>query len=67
MSTIYDLLQESVASVFKDRSKVKKLLEHHNRIFIAIKSHSPEKAKERTLEHLNYVESVVKESTAQNK
>ena len=66
MSTIYDLLRESVARVFKDRSKVKKLLDHHYRIFGAIKNHSPDKARERTLEHLNYVESEVKGSTAQN-
>ena len=63
MSTIHDLLRESMARVFKDRSKVKKLLDHHYRIFSAIKSHSPDKAREKTLEHLNYVESEVKEST----
>jgi GntR family transcriptional repressor for pyruvate dehydrogenase complex len=63
MSTIYDFLRESVARVFKDRAKVKKLLDHHYRIFSAIKNHSPEKARERTLEHLNYVESEVKAST----
>jgi GntR family transcriptional repressor for pyruvate dehydrogenase complex len=63
MSTIYDLLRESVARVFTDRSKVKKLLDHHYRIFSAIKSHSPDKARERTLEHLNYVDSEVKAST----
>jgi DNA-binding FadR family transcriptional regulator len=66
MSTIYDLLRESVARVFKDQSRVKKLLDHHYRIFGAIKSHSPDKARERTLEHLNYVESEVKGSTGQN-
>jgi len=65
MSTIYDLLRESMAKVFKDRSKVKKLLDHHQRIFNAIKNHSPDKARERTLEHLNYVESEVKASTGQ--
>ena len=65
MSTIYDLLRESVARVFKDRSKVKKLLDQHYRIFSAIKSHSPDKARERTLDHLNYVESEVKASTGQ--
>ncbi len=64
MSTIHDLLRESMARVFKDRSKVKKLLEHHHRIFNAIKNHSPEKAREKTLEHLDYVEYEVKESTA---
>jgi len=62
MSTIYDLLRESMARVFKDRSKVKKLLDHHNRMFNAIKNHSPDKARERTLEHLNYVELEVKAS-----
>jgi GntR family transcriptional repressor for pyruvate dehydrogenase complex len=41
MSTIYDLLRESVAKVFIDRSKVKKLLHQHYRIFSAIKNHSP--------------------------
>ena len=66
MSTIYDLLRESVARVFKDRSKVKKLLDQHNRMFSAIKNHSPDKARKRTLEHLNYVESEVKGSAAQN-
>ena len=65
MSTIYDLLRESVAKVFKDRAKVKKLLDHHQRIFNAIKNHSPDKARERILEHLNYVESEVRTSTAQ--
>jgi GntR family transcriptional repressor for pyruvate dehydrogenase complex len=63
MSTIHDLLRESMARVFKDRTKVKKLLDQHHRIFSAIKNHSPDKARERTLEHLNYVESEVKAST----
>jgi GntR family transcriptional repressor for pyruvate dehydrogenase complex len=66
MSTIYDLLKESMVRVFKDRSKVKKLLDQHHRMFSAIKNHSPDKARERTLEHLNYVESEVKGSTARN-
>jgi GntR family transcriptional repressor for pyruvate dehydrogenase complex len=65
MSTIYDLLRESVARVFTDRGKVKKLFHQHYRIFNAIKSHSPDKARERTLEHLNYVESEVKKATGQ--
>jgi GntR family transcriptional repressor for pyruvate dehydrogenase complex len=60
MFTIYDLLRESVARVFTDQGKVKKLLHQHYRIFNAIKNHSPDKARERTLEHLNYVESEVK-------
>jgi GntR family transcriptional repressor for pyruvate dehydrogenase complex len=60
MSTIYDLLRESVARVFTDRGKVKKLLQQHYRIFIAIKNHSPEKARDRTLEHLDYVDTEVK-------
>jgi len=65
MSTIYDLLRESMAKVFKNRTKVKKLIDQHHRIFSAIKNHSPDKARERTLEHLNYVESEVKASTGQ--
>ena len=60
MSTIYDLLKESVARVFTDRAKVKKLLQQHYRIFTAIKNHSAEKARDRTLEHLDYVDSEVK-------
>jgi GntR family transcriptional repressor for pyruvate dehydrogenase complex len=67
MSTIYDLLRESVARVFTERGKVKKLLYQHYRIFNAIKNHSPDKARERILEHLNYVESEVKAFGAQKK
>jgi GntR family transcriptional repressor for pyruvate dehydrogenase complex len=60
MSTIYDLLKESMTRVFTDRGKVKKLIHQHDRIFSAIKNHSPDRARERTLEHLDYVESEVK-------
>ncbi len=67
MFSIHDLLRESVAKVFRDRNKVKKLIDQHDRIFNAIKNHSPEKAREKTLEHLNYVESEVKASIANNK
>jgi GntR family transcriptional repressor for pyruvate dehydrogenase complex len=63
MSTIHDLLRESMERVFTDRVKVKKLLQQHYRIFSAIKNHSPDKARERTLDHLNYVESEVKAFT----
>jgi len=60
MSTINDLLRESVATVFRDQGKAKKLFHQHYQIFSAIKSRSPEKARERILEHLDYVESEVK-------
>ena len=60
MFTIYDLLRESVARVFRDQGKAKKLFQQHYRIFNAIKSRSPDKAREKILEHLNYVESEVK-------
>ncbi len=60
MSTIYDLLRESVARVFTDQAKVRRLLHQHYRIFSAIRNHSPDKARDRTLEHLNYVDSEVK-------
>jgi GntR family transcriptional regulator, transcriptional repressor for pyruvate dehydrogenase complex len=67
MSTIYDLLRESAARVFTDRKKIKKLIEQHCRIFNAIKNHATDKARERTLEHLNYVESEVKAFRARAK
>ncbi len=67
MFSIHDLLRESVAKVFRDRNKVKKLIDQHDRIFNAIKNHSPERAREKTLEHLNYVESEVKAFIGNNK
>jgi len=63
MSTIYDLLKESVAKIFTNHVKRKKLYQQHCRIFYAIKKHSPEKARESTLEHLGYVDSEVKTFT----
>ncbi len=66
MSGIYDLLRESVGRVFRDRAKIKKLLDQHLRIINAIRNHSPDKARERTLEHLNYVESEVKKAAGQD-
>lgn len=60
MFTIYDLLRESVARVFRDQGKAEKLFQQHYRIFNAIKNRAPDKARERILEHLNYVESEVK-------
>jgi len=60
MSTMYDLLRESVAKVFTDKTKMKKLSQQHSRILNAIKSRSQEKARERTLEHLDYVDSEVR-------
>ena len=63
MSTIYDLLKESVAKIFTNHVKTKKLYQQHYRIFSAIKKHSPEKARESTLEHLDYVDSEVRTFT----
>jgi len=60
MFTIYDLLRESVARIFRDQKKTKKLFQQHYQIFTAIKNRSPDKAREKVLEHLNYVESEVK-------
>lgn len=65
MSGIYDLLKESMAKIFIDREKVKKLMNHHRQIFHAIQNRSPDKARQKTLDHLNYVESEVKKSTSQ--
>jgi DNA-binding GntR family transcriptional regulator len=55
-----------VTKVFRDRAKVKKLLQQHYRIFSAIKNHSPERARDRILEHLDYVESEVKAFSNRN-
>jgi GntR family transcriptional repressor for pyruvate dehydrogenase complex len=65
MSGIYDLLKESMAKIFIDRKKVRKLMNHHLQIFHAIKSRSPDKARQKTLDHLNYVESEVKKAASQ--
>jgi len=65
MSGIYDLLKESMSRIFVDREQVKKLMKHHHQIYLAIKNRSPEKAREKTLDHLNYVEEEVKKATAQ--
>jgi DNA-binding GntR family transcriptional regulator len=45
---------------FKDKTKMKKLSQQHSRILNAIRSRSQEKARERTLEHLDYVDSEVR-------
>jgi GntR family transcriptional regulator, transcriptional repressor for pyruvate dehydrogenase complex len=63
MFTLYDLLKESVARVFTDRGKMKKLLQHHRQILNAIKNHSPDEAREKILKHLDFVESEVKTFT----
>ncbi len=67
MSTMSDLLREYMAAIFSstfaDGTKAKKLFRQHHQIFNAIKTHSPEKARERMLTHLDYVESELKAST----
>ncbi len=63
MSSIYDLLRQSMAKIFIKREQVKKLIDHHHQIFLAIKNRAPEKARQKTLDHLNYVESELKKST----
>ncbi len=69
MSTIYDLLMNYMsaifAGIFRDRDKARKLFQQHYQIFTAIKNRSPEKARERILRHLDYVESELKISTGQ--
>jgi len=69
MSTIFDLLKGYMsaifAEIFTDSDKAKRLFQQHLQIFNAIKSRSPEKARERTLKHLDYMESELKISTAQ--
>ncbi len=67
MSTISGLLREYMAAIFagifKDRHKAKTLFQQHCQILKAIKNRSPEKARDRTLKHLDYVESELKISS----
>ncbi len=67
MSTIYDLLMEYMsaifAGIFTDCDKARILFQQHYQIFTAIKNRSPEKARERILKHLDYVESELKTSS----
>ena len=71
MSTIYDLLMDYMsaifAGIFRDRDKARKLFQQHYQIFTAIKNRFPEKARERILRHLDYVESELKISTTGQK
>lgn len=63
MSGIYDLLKQSMAKVFVNRDQVRRLIDHHHQIFLAIKNRSPEKARKKTLDHLNFVEAELKKRT----
>jgi GntR family transcriptional repressor for pyruvate dehydrogenase complex len=69
MSTVYDLLMSYMSAIFTeiftDRDKARRLFQQHLQIFNAIKSRSPEKARERILKHLDYVESELKISASQ--
>ncbi|MCX8118758.1 MAG: FadR family transcriptional regulator [Desulfobacterota bacterium] len=65
MSGIYDLLRQSMAKVFINRDQVKKLIDHHHQIFLAIKNRAPEKARQKTLDHLNFVEAELKRQTSE--
>ncbi len=63
MSGIYDLLKQSMVKVFVNRDQVRRLIDHHHQIFLAIKNRSPEKARKKTLDHLNFVEAELKKRT----
>ncbi|UCD80304.1 MAG: FadR family transcriptional regulator [Desulfobacterales bacterium] len=60
MFSIYDLLKESIANYF-DNFKLNYILDQHYRVVEAIKKNDPVLASRRMREHLDYVESVVKE------
>lgn len=63
MFSIYDLLKESIADYF-DKFKLNYILDQHTRVIGAIKKRDPVLASRRMREHLDYVESVVKEHAA---
>ena len=63
MFSIYDLLKESIANYF-DNFKLNYILDQHARVIEAIKKKDPVLASRRMREHLDYVESVVKEHAA---
>jgi len=60
MFSIYDLLKESIANYF-DKFKLNYILDQHARVIEAIKKKDPVLASRRMREHLDYVESVVRE------
>jgi GntR family transcriptional repressor for pyruvate dehydrogenase complex len=63
MFSIYDLLKESIANYF-DNFKLNYILDQHARVIEAIKKKDPVLASRRMREHLDYVESVVREHAA---
>jgi GntR family transcriptional repressor for pyruvate dehydrogenase complex len=63
MFSIYDILKESIANYF-DNFKLNYILDQHSRVVEAIKKKDPVMASRRMREHLDYVESVVKEHAA---
>jgi GntR family transcriptional repressor for pyruvate dehydrogenase complex len=63
MFSIYDLLKKSIANYF-DNFKLNYILDQHYRVVEAIKKNDPVLAGRRMREHLDYVESVVKENAA---
>jgi len=63
MFSIYDILKESIGSYF-DNFKLNYIYDQHFRVVDAIKKKDPVLASRRMREHLDYVESVVKELAA---
>ena len=63
MFSIYDILKESIANYF-DNFKLNYILDQHSRVVEAIRKKDPVLASRRMREHLDYVESVVKEHAA---
>jgi GntR family transcriptional repressor for pyruvate dehydrogenase complex len=63
MFSIYDLLKESIANYFEN-FRLNYIFDQHYRVVEAIKKKDPVLAGRRMREHLDYVESVVKELAA---
>jgi GntR family transcriptional repressor for pyruvate dehydrogenase complex len=66
MFSIYDILKESIGNYF-DNFNLNYICDQHIRVVEAIKKRDPVVAGKRMREHLDYVESVVKELAALNK
>jgi len=64
MFSIYDILKESIGNYFDNNFKLNHIYDQHFRVVEAIKKRDPMLASRRMREHLDYVESVVKELAA---
>jgi GntR family transcriptional regulator, transcriptional repressor for pyruvate dehydrogenase complex len=65
MFTIYDLLKNFIARFYGNMNNVT-IWEQHNRVVEAIKQREPEKTRTAILDHLNYVETTIRNALGAN-